>query len=66
MKTRVIIGLVTLAAVIGAAYKNDLAAVYVAVGVGAVVYLLHTIEFKVNLLLDHYGIQVTDRDISRD
>jgi hypothetical protein len=61
-----LIGLFTLAAVIGASYKNDLAAVYVAVGIGAVIYLLHAIEFKLNKLLDHYGISAPNYEISRD
>jgi hypothetical protein len=50
----------------GAAYANDLAAVYVAVGTHAIIYLLHTIEVKLNRLLDHYRILVTDAEIARD
>lgn len=66
MRTRTIIGLGCLAAIAGAAYKDDLAAVYVALGVGSIIYLLHAIEIKLNRLLDHYGIFVSDQEAARD
>jgi len=59
--------LVTLCvALFGAAYEKDLAAAYVAFGACAILYLLHTIEFKLNKLLDHYGIVVSDHEAARD
>jgi hypothetical protein len=57
---------VTALAVVVAGGQANLAAVYVAIGVGAIVYLLHTIEFKVNRLLDERGIHVIDTEIAKD
>jgi hypothetical protein len=66
MRTRIIIGLACVFGIAGAGYAHDLAAAYVA-GVGAgIFYLLHTIEFKLNKLLDHHGIQVSDHEIASD
>lgn len=66
MRTRVGIGLVTFAGISLAAHERDLAAVYVALGIGALIYLLHAIEVKINRLLDRYGITVLDSDIAKD
>jgi len=53
MGTRTMIGLGTAAGIAGAAYAIDLAAPYVAIARAAIVYLLHTIEFELNKLLDY-------------
>lgn len=66
MRTRVWIGLFTLGAVIYAGSEHNLAAIYVALGTGAIVFLLHAIEAKLNRLLDHHGITVWDSEIARD
>ncbi|QJR17982.1 hypothetical protein [Pelagibacterium halotolerans] len=66
MKTRLAIGLCVAIGVAVAAWRDDLAAVYVALGVGAVAYLLHAIEFKINRLLDERGITVFDDQIGKD
>lgn len=66
MRTRVWIGLATLAAMYFAGREHDLAAMYVAIGVGALTYLLHAIEVKINRLLDRAGITVWDSDIAKD
>jgi hypothetical protein len=50
----------------GAIYENNLAAGYIALGTHAIIFLLHTIEVKLNRLLDHYGIVVSDAEIARD
>ncbi len=65
--TRTVIGLSTLTmAGVAAAYHSDLAAFYVAIIGGGVVYLLHTLEFKINRLLDRHSITVYDHEISQD
>ncbi len=61
--TRAIIGISVFAAVLYAAHSKDLAAIYVALGVGLVVAVLHVIEVKVNRLLDHLGIVVRNEDL---
>ena len=66
MRTRTLIGLYTTAAVVLAGYQRDLGAVYIALGVGGLIYHLHAIEVKINRLLDHYGITVWDSDIAKD
>jgi hypothetical protein len=66
MRTRVLILLSLLLFAGIAGYADNLAAVYVAAGAHAIIYLLHTIEVKLNRLLDHYGILVTDAEIARD
>lgn len=66
MRTRVWIGLFTLAGVFLAGQEHDLAASYVALGTGAIVYLLHAIEAKLNKLLDYHRITVWDSDIAKD
>lgn len=66
MRTRTIIGLFTLAAVGFAAHENNLAAIYIAIGVGGITYLLHAIEVKLNKLLDRHGITVWESDIAND
>ncbi|GEM_PF-1632037 len=66
LKTRVGIAFATALGAGIAASQANLAAAYVALGVGAIVYLLHAIEFKINKLLDDRGIQVFDDQISKD
>jgi hypothetical protein len=66
MPTRLIIWATCLIFAGAGWYQNDLAAMYVAVGVGAILHLLHSIDVKLNRLLDHHGIFVSDRDIARD
>lgn len=66
MRTRMTIGIALVAALAGATYAENLAAAYVAVAGAATVYLLHTIEFKLNKLLDHHGVSVPDFEIARD
>ena len=52
------IWIVSMLGVVYAAYANNLAGMYSALGFGFVVYLQHVIEVKLNRLLDHYGISV--------
>ncbi len=66
MRTRVSLGLVVVAAIAVAIHFGDLAAAYVAIAGGAIVVLLHAIEFKINKLLDERGIRVYDDEIARD
>jgi uncharacterized protein (DUF58 family) len=66
LKTRLWIGLVVALGVGIAASQANLAAAYVAIGVGAIVYLLHAIEFKINKLLSDRGIQIYDDQIAKD
>jgi hypothetical protein len=66
MRTRLLIGLSLLLFGGSALYVDNLAAAYVALGCHAIIYLLHTIEVKLNRLLDHHGILVTDAEIARD
>jgi predicted Kef-type K+ transport protein len=49
-----------------AVYEENLAAVYVALGVALLVYGLHAIEFKLNKLLDRHDISVPDYEIAQD
>ena len=57
------ISLVTAVAVIIAWSNSDLAASYVALSFGAIVYGLHLADCKMNKLLDHHRIIVRDKDI---
>jgi hypothetical protein len=66
MRTRMLIGLSLLLFGGLAMYIENIAAAYVAVGTSGIIYLLHTIEVKINRLLDHYGIVITDTEIGRD
>jgi hypothetical protein len=66
MTTRIWIGVGSFGAAAVAGYQSNLAAMYIALGFGAIVYLLHTIEFKLNKLLDERGITVRDREIAKD
>lgn len=66
MATRVWIGIFTFGAAYWANSEHNLAAVYVAFGVGAVTFQLHAIEVKLNRLLDRHGITVPDSEIARD
>ena len=66
MRTATWIGLATACAGAFAAYKGDLAAFYVAIAWGSLTYLLHAVEFKLNALLDRYGIVVSPHDIAKD
>lgn len=66
MKSRHMIWLVTFGMAAGAAWHGNLAAVYTAFIGGAIFAILHAIEFKLNRLLDHHSIRVSDRDLSED
>lgn len=66
MRTRTLILIAEALAIAGAVAAQDLAALYVAVGVGTIVYLLHAIEVKLNKLLDHHRITVWDSDIAKE
>ena len=66
MTTRHWIVIVTIAAAVYAGSKGDIAAVYIAIGVGALTFHLHAIEVKVNRLLDHCGITVWDSEIAKE
>jgi hypothetical protein len=66
MRTRMLIGLSLLLFGGLAMHIENIAAAYVAVGTSGIIYLLHTIEVKINRLLDHYGIVITDTEIGRD
>ncbi|TIT18719.1 MAG: hypothetical protein E5W70_28205 [Mesorhizobium sp.] len=48
-----------------AASQNNLAAVYIAVGVHALLYTSHAIEVKLNKLLDDRGLTITRGQIDR-
>jgi hypothetical protein len=61
MSVAIQVFLVTAVAVIIA--WNNLAAIYVAISFGVFAYWLHTIEVKINKLLDHHRIIVRDKDI---
>jgi hypothetical protein len=65
VRTRLLILLSLLLFVGPVAYANNIAAMYVALGAHAIIYLLHTIEVKLNRLLDHHGILVTDAEVAR-
>lgn len=66
MSTRTLIFIFGGAAFIMAAYAKDLSAMYIALFATFIIYLLHTIEFKLNKLLDYYGIRVWDSDVAKD
>ena len=66
MSTRTMIWVVSLLGMAWAAYVNDLAAIYVAVATGAILYSLHTIEEKLNRLLDYHRIAVTRSDVDSE
>jgi hypothetical protein len=38
---------------------------YAAIGFSFVLYMLHVIEVKINKLLDHYGLSVSEADIAQ-
>ena len=42
--------------------QNNLAAVYVALSFGVIAYMLHSLDCKINKLLDHHRIIVRDED----
>jgi hypothetical protein len=66
MSTRTLIWITTACLLAMASYKDNLAAMYVALVGGAIVYLLHVIEVKINRLLDHYGITVGSGEIAKE
>ncbi len=66
MRTRTMLVLGWIVAATWAVSQGDLAAVYVAFGVAAIIYLLHAIGVKLNKLLDYHGIFVSDHDIARE
>ncbi|UWU66115.1 hypothetical protein [Bradyrhizobium sp. NC92] len=66
MSTRILIFIFGAAAFAVASYEKNLPAMMIAVFSTFIIYLLHTIGFKLNKLLDHYGIRVWDSDIAKD
>jgi hypothetical protein len=66
MNTTTLIWIATICLLAMAGYKDNMAAMYVALVGGTIVYLLHVIEVKINRLLDHNGIMVGDVDIARE
>jgi hypothetical protein len=66
MSTRWIIGIAIIITLEIAVTAKDLAACYVAIIGGAIVYLLHTIEFKLNKLLTENDITIWDDEIAKD
>jgi hypothetical protein len=66
MSTRLLIVIFGGAALAMAIYENNVAAMMIAMFSTFILYLLHTIEFKLNKLLDHHGIRVLDNDIAKD
>jgi hypothetical protein len=66
MSTRTLIWIATIGLMALAGYKDNLAAMYVALAGGIIVFLLHTLEVKINRLLDHHGIMVWDSDIAKE
>jgi hypothetical protein len=66
MSTRLLIIIFGGAAMVLAGSVDNLAAMYVSVFSTMIIYLLHTLEVKLNRLLDHHGITVWDSDISKD
>ncbi len=49
-----------------AAYKENLAAMYIAGFFGVLATTMHAIEFKLNKLLAQHGIKVGDYEIASD
>lgn len=66
MSTRTWIAVLTIGAALYAGHENNLAAVYIAIGVGGITFLLHAIEVKLNKLLDVQGVTVWDSEIAKD
>jgi hypothetical protein len=66
LNTRPMIVLVSAVAVLLAWYENNLAAEYAAIGAGTALFMLHTIEVKLDKLLDHHGVFVAEHDIDRE
>jgi hypothetical protein len=66
LRTRTWFLVTGVAAIVIAAYAQDLAAIYVAASTVAILYVLHAIEVKLNRLLDHYRIVVPDFEIAKD
>jgi uncharacterized membrane protein YqgA involved in biofilm formation len=64
-RTRNIILIVSIAGMIAAVTVENLAAIFVAVAAGAILQKLHTIEVKLNKLLDHNRIYVSPIDIEK-
>ncbi len=66
MSPRWILGIAVIITLVIAVAAKDLAASYVAIICGAIVYLLHTIEFKLNKLLTENDITIWDDEIAKD
>ena len=66
MSTRFLIFIFGAAAFAVASYEKNLAAMMIAVFSTFILYLLHTLEFKLNKLLDHHDIRVWDDEIAKD
>src|SRR6266566_3004941 len=61
-----LVGLAAACAGAFAAYKSDLAAFYIALAWGTLTYMLHGLEFKLDKLLDLYGISGSPEEIAKD
>lgn len=48
-----------------ALYGDNVAAAYVSLGTHVIMYMLHVIEVKVNKLLDHQSLYVSNVEIAR-
>jgi hypothetical protein len=66
MSTETLIGLASFVLFAFATHADNLAAMYVAACAGFLAYMLHRIEVKLNKLLDHHGIFVSDADIAKE
>lgn len=64
MRTRVLLLLSLI--VFGYIAGSNLAALFVVLGTHVILFVLHSIEVKINRLLDQHGIIVADGDIARD
>ena len=58
MRTRIWIGIVIVAGLLGAVYAEELAGAYVVIAGSAIISLLHRIEVKLTTLLVHHSIRM--------
>lgn len=64
-KTSTLVAVVSFLAAIVGLQQSDLAAFYVALIGGALFYMLHVIEVKLNRLLNEQGLRVEQDEIDR-
>lgn len=65
MRARTIILITGIVLLLYAVWHADIAAAYVAFFATAIIWGLHTIDFKLNLLLKERGITVSEREVNR-